>query len=842
MSLDNRDLRDKEDSTYKQRGSHAIFYLNKNKKTKEYSTLEITKKQAMPRSIVIGRNGEIIAKPLEDSNYTLIDIYPGNINAGFYNYDYRGVALAAYMVEVENNVYVYYKHDQYAMYTRTDIYPVLNSALAEEYEFYYNQPACLDNVFTGIKKDLQQVYKYNEKDYLSLKAKMCSSKFINVSAEYQQHFRPEEILSVLTLEERELIMPMNRLGVDIGAAGYAGIIVWLLSLDTVLYNHIIATRLLDSRDYVEFCRLGKEISLRAKRFQNNIVTDLKTLFEVDVLVNRVHTPIDWAAEKRHREEVDVANVDPNQVYNTAYNVFTTQRDNRNKFNRMSWKDFWDTRWEWCAAGAVHSQYASDNVYISKVRDFKNKNITINSMMDMDINEFLNKEPEIHCNTSIKYEWGKQRAIYGTDLRSYILTTFAFQNCEDLLPNQFLIGDQARESLVSAKLGSTLYRKLPFCIDFADFNSQHSFGTMEAVMWAFYDVHKHKMTTDQQRAYKWVVDSMYNTKINDNVGLKQTYVTKGTLMSGWRLTSWMNSVCNYVYLRSVVDADYNTSRSVHSGDDILYAVNNFKQVTDLIKKSAMLNIRLSRHKCNFASVAEFLRVDHAAGTYGQYLPRGIATLIHSRMESQPAYDIRDVTEATNTRMNEFVLRGGKHSLAVRLRDYYLRKISANWTNNRLDLQIMRITHRVQGGVSQEQDAPIDFRITRSIRRDKISDDKNLDLKLHGVAAYAKYVIKKSPLELDFLQVYKYIRKRTVEAYQKASVQYEIRPATMDELSQAKVYRGIYGAYSNLKNNAQYGRAKLIGKTIEVIDLVKEGTALNMIITNKDKMLETLSVLV
>jgi hypothetical protein len=66
-----------------------------------------------------------------------------------------------------------------------------------------------------------------------------------------------------------------------------------------------------------------------------------------------------------------------------------------------------------------------------------------------------------------------RAIYGTDITSYVLTHFALLDCEESLPAQFPIGSKATTAKVVACVGAVLDNATPFCLDFEDFNSQHS---------------------------------------------------------------------------------------------------------------------------------------------------------------------------------------------------------------------------------------------------------------------------------------------------------------------------------------------------------------------------------
>lgn len=799
---------------------------------KQTNFCHVTADTWAPRHIVIGRHGEVVLKPMCNANYTLVDRLDYALAEGPFNYDYAGTVLAAYNINIAGRAHIYYRHDQQALYTRREINVLLSYAMANDYSVYYNQPLALENLIS----ELESTNKVTT-DEVSLIKKLESSVFINVSSHYQQHYRPEVIYNLLTPEEKQLVNCVGRLGDQLGAACLAGCIVWLLSLSPVLYSLVVQSRLLDATSEKEFDEIGKILSVRAKRLQNICEVDLKSIFEVNVLVNRIASEIDWNKEYLNRTMPNLVNISPEYVYKRAVEVMTTPLEGDKRYNRTSWRKFWSKRWEWATSGAVHSQHKEDHVYFSKDRDFKNKFIAICGMPYFELHELLKEEPEIVCSASIKYEWGKQRAIYGTDLRSYILTTFAFQNCEDLLPNQFLIGEQSRASLVSAKLGSVLSQRMPFCMDFEDFNSQHSVETMEAVMQAFYTVYSKHMSEEQALAFGWVLQSIRKTIVNDNIGLKRSYQTTGTLMSGWRLTSWMNSICNYIYSTAILGQSYSSSRAVHSGDDVLIAVNNFDSVLKCVKRAEELNIRLSVKKCNYGSVAEFLRVDHVDGTYGQYLPRGIATLIHSRMESQPAFDVRDLVEATETRLSEFVDRGGHNDLAMRLRNQYFSRISSEWTKGHVDLFRMRLAHRVCGGISTRNDSTLDYCV---IRQPPLPRSSKLDIELHGVSDYSYFLKESLPFEVSFTYIKRFLTKRTIQTFSKDRVKYHVTEANARQRQQARIYRGIWKSHNYITHDHNYGRAKLIGKLQDMFKLLAGNTLLNFVVTDKTKLLEVLEI--
>lgn len=207
-----------------------------------------------PRHIVIGRHGEVVLKPMCNANYTLIDRLNYSLSEGPFNYDYSGTVLAAYNININGHAHIYYRHDQQAMYTRKEVNVLLSYAMANDYSVYYNQPLAIENLISEIESSPDVTF-----DEAMLVKRLEASQFINVSAHYQQHYRPETIYNLLTAEEKQLVNCVGRLGEQVGAACFAGCIVWLLSLDPVLYRLVVSSKLLDSQTEKEFDEIGRYV-------------------------------------------------------------------------------------------------------------------------------------------------------------------------------------------------------------------------------------------------------------------------------------------------------------------------------------------------------------------------------------------------------------------------------------------------------------------------------------------------------------------------------------------------------------------------------------------------------
>jgi hypothetical protein len=440
---------------------------------------------------------------------------------------------------------------------------------------------------------------------------------------------------------------------------------------------------------------------------------------------------------------------------------------------------------------------------------RNKFIAAIAMPDVDLSYFTARQPEIQAWSSVKYEWGKQRAIYGTDFTSYVLTHFLFYNAEDTLGPQFPVGNKARPSYVSSKVSAMLDRGLHYCLDFEDFNSQHSNEAMKAVLRAWVDAQRHNLHPDQLEVADWVINSIDNTIVNDHIGLKETYRTKGTLMSGWRLTTFVNSVLNYIYTSVLVQGSEDEVYSLHNGDDVIMTFNKLSTLRNMQQQCKRYNIRAQLHKSHYGAIAEFLRVDHLRGEHGQYLSRNISTLVHGRIESKKAITAVDAIDALESRLAEFMMRGGDPNNAARLRQIYYKRIGAIYDTSPHDLYVVKNAHAVTGGISAMEDASIDHLI------EKVEMPLEIEMpsKLPGVTAYAIQIQKTLELEDEPIQkIVKRINVATLGAIKLVRSGLMIRKN--QDLRQYIVYRGIYKAFAELNKDANMGKALMTGFAIEV----------------------------
>ncbi|QFS21891.1 RNA-dependent RNA polymerase [Taro-associated totivirus L] len=488
-----------------------------------------------------------------------------------------------------------------------------------------------------------------------------------VSSEHHTHYKPEEVYELAKkyqLSRRAISLVYKKLlkieGVTEACAS-TFFIYLLYARPQVAYLIACSRELWQCTHIDELNKTLKRLSTPLKSMQCSPYSDFTELFELQSLVNRGIGKVDWAGEKTDRTKPNVIEIDPGVVYKEALNIFKYGRQAGFRYKRMDINKYVQSRWEWVPTGSVHSQHKEDEEYIKKNYRHRTKFVTMNMMPAHKVRQLFSRPPEIHSWASVKYEWAKQRAIYGVDLTSSVITNFAMYRCEEVFKHRFPVGEDAAADRVHKRLTMMLKDNESFCYDFDNFNAQHSKRSMQMVLLAYYDAFKEFMMPEQEQAMEWVIKSVSKMVVhNYEVEPPDEYHAAGTLLSGWRLTTFINTALNFIYFKAAGAFDIvGVKDSVHNGDDVLVAVRNLKAAVLIHKAMADVNARAQATKCNVFSVGEFLRVEHKVtkeeGLGAQYLSRASATMAHSRTESQAPLRLTDAVKAMVTRAEEIAAR-------------------------------------------------------------------------------------------------------------------------------------------------------------------------------------------
>nr|WMV64394.1 hypothetical protein [Uromyces fabae virus] len=776
----------------------------------------------------------LIIVPFSHASHYLIDIIPERVESADMVYDHFGTSLRSISLWSGEYSYIYASVDNYFVPQRGSAIAYINHVSSARQHFYFNAPSSLDNISYSVENlidhhpdwSFSDVSPINRLDELPKEA---------ISGEHHIHYTASEIYANLDATQRSRVKETLFTPVHFSTTATAGMMLWISQASEHTLATLRKTRLFHSTTYEQYTKIAKDISILAKSLQNLTPYDLREIFELEVLINRVSGGVDWEAERDHRVNPVLANINPDTVYTICKRLFQQPDSEASQPAAMSFEDFWASRWEWTAAGSFHSQYPEDEKYKMKEQELRNKFISAIIMPDYSLDHFLERKAEIHAWASVKYEWGKLRAIYGTDFTSYVLTHFLFYNVENTLGAAFPVGNKARPSYVAAKVHGLLDRGLHACLDFEDFNSQHSLENMRAVIKAWFDVFKNRLHPDQHAVFDWVSESISNTYVHDNMGLNTTYKSKGTLMSGWRLTTFINSVLNYVYTTMLNVGVKDNVCSLHNGDDVIMSYYDSSTLQNQMRNANRFGIRVQATKSSYGAIAEFLRVDHYRGEHGQYLSRNIATLMHGRIESKKAVTALDAVSATELRLSEFLMRGGKIKTAVKLRHCAYKNLSKVYNSNVNDLYTAKSTHAVCGGISKRPDASVDH----IIDKEELPSQIELPPVLPGVSAYAGKILKTLKLKnIPFSTMEKRIKSATLGAVKMVRARLTVEPN--QDKRQYTVYRGIYKAYGELNRDANLGKAAMTGFTIEVIGQRRKYRQLSTMVHGSKDPMKYLSV--
>jgi len=534
---------------------------------------------------------------------------------------------------------------------------------------------------------------------------------------------------------------------DIEGATQASLATWIAWATTAppkmvrnVLAHLVSIKW---SEVAQLTKYLKQVTVRAKQLQHSGRESFTPMFELEVLVNRGIGSVDWDGEQVNRTQLRAIEIPENIVFDEAVQILREGRRDGFKYRTNHWSEWWDTRWLHVPNGSAHplSHVLETTHHELRKEDGYGKKALLCAVGDVGFERLLALKPEVHAWPSIKYEWGKQRAIYGCDVESFMLSDFALPYCEQALPVYMLTGTSAAEDNVRKVMKLISTDMMPFCFDYEDFNSQHTSTSMAAVVRAWRHVYDQAMSDEQRRACLWTEQSIMTQIVHENKVLKASgYVTKGTLFSGWRLTTFMNSVLNRIYLKWAGSLEHAVT-SVHSGDDVYASVRCLNDAEQFLRKARAHGIRAQPSKAATGSIAEFLRIDHRGETTGsQYLPRACATLVHSRIETRAALNFRAMLTAQITRIDEMLNRQASVEACELYREILYSRSEVIFACNAGIAKLMTELHACEGGMSDIAELCGTRLIDERVEEDDVTSPL-LEAYAPGINAFARWICRK-----------------------------------------------------------------------------------------------------
>nr|AMZ84250.1 RNA-dependent RNA polymerase [Penicillium digitatum virus 1] len=287
------------------------------------------------------------------------------------------------------------------------------------------------------------------------------------------------------------------------------------------------------------------------------------------------------------------------------------------------EEHWDARWGWAVNGS-HSGHVS-RLYPrapkpeGMLREHRRawlESVESDPRPAWDGHTFVSVSP--------KLESGKTRAIFACDTVSYLAFEHLLAPVERRWRHKNVILDPGKGGQVGMAFRTRAARDragVSMMLDYDDFNSQHSTRSMQIVF------EELCLATGYPSHLRDKLLSSFE-KCEIYLGSRRIGYSRGTLMSGHRGTTFINSVLNRAYLIAVLGEDIvKDATTLHVGDDIYLGVRTYQRAGLICNKLAGSSLRMNPIKQSVGhTTTEFLRNASSGRHTLGYFARGVAGII------------------------------------------------------------------------------------------------------------------------------------------------------------------------------------------------------------------------
>ncbi|UWL52181.1 fusion protein [Exobasidium gracile totivirus 2-1] len=420
----------------------------------------------------------------------------------------------------------------------------------------------------------------------------------------------------------------------------AGYLLWRFALPGV--NEFLAGTVADNVPYDCWPKAWKPVTAAIKRFGAPLGYEecASSLAEAETLVGYGFGEVDWSAERQRRSDQSLVTTfdtaDVSRVIGRLYReAFYGRREGPEDIDAL-----WERRWFWLATGseAGASQRYDPDAFRVEYRALAGRLIrhTHRSAAEARganyLREQLARDPAIVAAASAKVnERGKVRALYAGDPASYYVTAAALARAEGAWDHDEAIlapGDAAELHAVVQRR-EALAGGMGMMYDYDDFNIMHNHEHMAAT---FTELARAMPDAGRDHAAccLWVARALLNQWVRWPSG--ETTRARNGLFSGWRATTWDNTVLNWSYVtlaaeRAAAWGAPPLRARAHVGDDVYAVAHDWLAAVTLYDGLQLSGARAQASKVLFSdTAAEFLRVRYdERGVHG-YGARTIVGLV------------------------------------------------------------------------------------------------------------------------------------------------------------------------------------------------------------------------
>jgi hypothetical protein len=355
------------------------------------------------------------------------------------------------------------------------------------------------------------------------------------------------------------------------------------------------------------------------------------MVEANVLQGRDVAPVDLVEEAKKRvdpEGVRAVVADyPDEVIRRAVNrvlrAEIKKTDESYLLDYPSLEEHWASRWAWAVNGA-HSGL------IYKRQPGMRPNLPgFDRVHRRAWLETVTDDPRpawtghTVVSSSPKLEHGKTRAIFACDTINYLAFEHLMSTVEKNWRGDRVIlnpGKGGHLGMAQRVRNARNRSGVSVMLDYDDFNSHHTTRAMQILV---------EETCKLTGYPPHLADKLVSSFDQHHLYLGSQHMGRvlGTLMSGHRLTTFINSVLNKGYLDIELGEDFmDRAISLHVGDDVYLGVGSYREADFVLSTIRQSPLRMNPAKQSVGhTTTEFLRVaSESRYSYG-YLARCVASI-------------------------------------------------------------------------------------------------------------------------------------------------------------------------------------------------------------------------
>nr|ACT79256.1 RNA-dependent RNA polymerase [Cryphonectria nitschkei chrysovirus 1]ACT79257.1 RNA-dependent RNA polymerase [Cryphonectria nitschkei chrysovirus 1] len=350
-----------------------------------------------------------------------------------------------------------------------------------------------------------------------------------------------------------------------------------------------------------------------------------------------------------------------------------------RLNVNSFRQFYRRRKEWLTKGSLvynHLPPESRKTVVQALDSINQSIIDLEArhnkqslFEEMDLAELLRHVGDASdfntTKTMIKFETGrKDRTLLPGTLIHFIVLTYVLELAERLSQvGSVRLNAMADEEFLwyDRKIATGLFHVL---YDWADFNEQHTASEMSAV------IKELDLAVQAPEDYHIFVhaisESMYNMSLHDRDGNRHK-IWRG-LYSGWRGTTWINSVLNFCYIDVALtsfERIYGYDPVVyidHGGDDVDAAVDSATSMPKFMAIMDDMMFNANAWKQLFSTRSEFFRNTVTSSRAYASPTRALASFIAGDWEGSGKVTMRERVVNILDQASKMARRGIEHEFA------------------------------------------------------------------------------------------------------------------------------------------------------------------------------------